>query len=44
MNGEREDLAKNVMGKMSVEDQINCLNLLSFPNHMMVQICSESKF
>ncbi|KAJ6867292.1 hypothetical protein NC652_038496 [Populus alba x Populus x berolinensis] len=37
MNGEREDLAKNVMGKMSVE-QLS--DLLSF-YHMMGQICSE---
>jgi len=37
MNEEREDLEKNVMGKMSVE-QLS--DLLSF-YHMMGQICSE---
>jgi hypothetical protein len=37
MNEEREDLAKNVMGNMSVE-QLS--DLLSF-YHMMGQICSE---
>jgi hypothetical protein len=37
MNEERDDLAKNVMGNMSVE-QLS--DLLSF-YHMMGQICSE---
>jgi len=37
MNEEREDLAKNVMGKMSVEQLSDMLSVY----HMRGQICSE---